>query len=192
MTGRVYPLRGRGEDRPFSGPKPAARRGGRATSAGPDPSTGDYSHARAARFYPAPTAHPTPPTHAGPSRPPAVRSTLLLSMGEVGGLPLHLPPLLGPEDGAALRGTAQLLYSYGLEVEQEGSELPEPETRWELVAGLAELKFLEGYFTSVFNEHRDSSLPPNVEELSRFAGGIASGLSDLAFRLNAELGKWRG
>ena len=89
----------------------------------------------------------------------------------------------GREDSEALQRVAQLLYSYGLEVEQEGSELPEPETRWEMVAGLAEPKFLEGYFTSVFNEHRDSSLPPDVEELSRFAGGIASGLSDLAFRL---------
>jgi hypothetical protein len=79
-----------------------------------------------------------------------------------------------------------------LETPVMGEEtLPEPETRWELVAGLAELKFLEGYFMSVFNEHRDSSLPTDVEDLSRFAGGIASGLSDLAFRLNEELGKWR-
>jgi hypothetical protein len=69
--------------------------------------------------------------------------------------------------------------------------MPEPETRWELVAVLSELRFLEGYLTSVFEEHRLSSLPPRVEELSRFAGGLAHDVGEIAVRLNEELAKWR-
>jgi len=98
-----------------------------------------------------------------------------------------------PEDVAALRGMAQLLYSMVLEAPRLPPDTyPAPETRWELTAVLAELRFLEGFLTSVFDEHRVSSLSPGAEELSRFAGGLASNVSDLAFRLNEELGKWRG
>ncbi|MBW8874497.1 MAG: hypothetical protein JF614_06000 [Acidobacteria bacterium] len=97
-----------------------------------------------------------------------------------------------PEDVAALRGTAQLLYSMVLETPRLAPDAyPPPETRWELVAVLSELRFLEGFLTSVFEEHRVSSLPPKVEELCRFAGGLASDLADMGFRLNEELAKWR-
>jgi hypothetical protein len=75
-----------------------------------------------------------------------------------------------PEDVASLRGVAQLLYELTLENPTGWPELSEPETRWELVAALSELQFLESYLTSVFEEHRLSSLRPSVEELSRFDG----------------------
>ena len=95
-------------------------------------------------------------------------------------------------DVDALTGVAQLLYSLILETPILGEEpLPGPETRWELVAVLSELRFLEGFLMSVFEEHQKSSLPPEVEELSLFAGGIASDLADIAHRLNEELAKWR-
>ena len=97
-----------------------------------------------------------------------------------------------PEDSDALRGVAQLLYDLVLETPHpDWPQLPGPETRWELVSVLSELRFLEGYLTSVFEEHRVSSLPPEVEELSRYAGGLAYDLGEIADRLNQELAKWR-
>lgn len=96
-----------------------------------------------------------------------------------------------PEDSDALRHIAQLLYDLVLESPHpDWPELPGPETRWELVSVLSELRFLEGYLTSVFEEHRVSSLPPEVEELSRYAGGIAYDLSEISDRLSKELMKW--
>ena len=94
-----------------------------------------------------------------------------------------------PEDSTALQAVAQLLYDLILE-SPRGPQL-DPPTRWELVAALAELRFLEGYLTSVFLEHKVSSLPPEVEALSRFAGGIAEDVARVARRLNEELAKWR-
>jgi hypothetical protein len=97
-----------------------------------------------------------------------------------------------PEDSDALRYIGQLLYDLVLEVPHpDWPQPPGPETRWELVAVLGELRFLEGFLTSVFEEHRVSSLPPEVEELSKFAGGIAYDLSEISDRLNRELAKWR-
>jgi hypothetical protein len=137
---------------------------------------------------PRPTRRPPPMLPDPPSSDPSFSSR----WEEMEGLRFTFLMHFRWDDAEAMQRVAQLLYSLILETPVLGEEpLPGPETRWELVAGLAELKFLEGYFTSVFNEHRDSSLPPDVEELSRYAGGIASGLSDLAFRLNEELAKWR-
>lgn len=98
-----------------------------------------------------------------------------------------------PEDSAALRQVAQLLYDLVLERVPTGwPKMPLPETRWEMVAVLAELRFLEGYLKSVFKEHQVCSLPPEVEELSRFAGGLSYEIGEMGRRLNEELSKWRG
>jgi ribosomal protein L10 len=60
-----------------------------------------------------------------------------------------------------------------------------------MVAALGELRFLEGYFLSIYEAHRVSSLPPKEEELSRFAGGISEDVARIAHRVNEELSKWR-
>ncbi len=135
----------------------------------------------------------SPPRHPMPIPPAAPPPKAIASEWEKWeGFRFTFLRYFNPEDVAALRGTAQLIYSMVLEAPRLPPDTyPSPETRWELTAVLAELRFLEGYLTSVFEEHRVSSLPPKVEELSRFAGGLASDVSDIAHRLNEELAKWR-
>jgi hypothetical protein len=78
-----------------------------------------------------------------------------------------------PEDVAALRGTAQLLYDQVLETPRLAPDAyPSPETRSELMAVLSELRFLEGFLTSV-RAAKTKSLPAKVEKLCDFAGGLA-------------------
>src|SRR5436305_248239 len=97
-----------------------------------------------------------------------------------------------PEDVAALRGTAQLLYDMVLETPRlKPDTYPAPETRWELVAVLSELRFLEGFLTSVQAAKVKASLPPKVETLCDFAGGLAYEIGEIGRRLNEELAKWR-
>jgi hypothetical protein len=97
-----------------------------------------------------------------------------------------------PEDTEALRGVAQLLYDLVLDSPpSDWPQLPGPDTFWELVAAHAELRFLEGFLTSVFEEHRASSLPPEVEELSKYAGGIAYDLSEISDRITEKLAQFR-
>ena len=56
---------------------------------------------------------------------------------------------------------------------------PAPETRWELVAVLSELRFLEGFLTSVRAAKTKSSLPAKVEKLCDFAGGLAYEIGEI-------------
>jgi hypothetical protein len=138
------------------------------------------------------TPKSTPPSP--PEPPPPIPPPMLVKDWELweGFRFTFLRHFTRPEDCAALRQVAQLLYDLVLERTPTGwPELPAPETRWEMVAVLAELRFLEGFLTSVFKEHQVCSLPPDVEKLSRFAGGIAYELSEIARRLNEELHNWR-
>lgn len=97
-----------------------------------------------------------------------------------------------PEDADALRQVAQTLYDLVLDrAPGVWPSHPSPSTRWEMVAAMCELRFLEGYLRSVHREHQISSLPPEVEELSKFAGVIAHELSQIADRVNEELKKFR-
>jgi hypothetical protein len=96
-----------------------------------------------------------------------------------------------PEDVAALRGHARLLFNLILETPRLGQDYPPPPTRWEMVAGLSEVRFLQGYFSAISANRRKSSLPENVEELCDFAGGLAWELSEMGRKLNEELAKWR-
>jgi len=96
-----------------------------------------------------------------------------------------------PEDVAALRAVAQLLYNLILETPSMRQDYPPPSTRWEMVAVLSELRFLQGYLSTVSASRRLSSLPEKVEKLCEFAGGLAWELSGMGDRLNDELGKWR-
>ncbi|HEX4966196.1 MAG TPA: hypothetical protein VF173_35635 [Thermoanaerobaculia bacterium] len=93
---------------------------------------------------------------------------------------------------ASLRGTAQLLYNLILEAPSLGEDsYPPPETRWEMVAALSELRFLQGFLSTISASRRQSSFPPEVEELCDLAGRIAWELSEITRRLNEELLKWR-
>jgi hypothetical protein len=96
-----------------------------------------------------------------------------------------------PEDVAALRGTAQLIYNLILDAPSLGQDYPPPETRWELVAVLSELRFLQGFLTTISESSRKSSHPADVEKLCHYAGEMAWELSEIARRLNEELAKWR-
>jgi hypothetical protein len=60
-----------------------------------------------------------------------------------------------------------------------------------MVAALAEMRFLEGFLKSVYKEHQVCSLPPEVEELSRFAGVLSYEIGEMGRRLNEELSKFR-
>ena len=98
-----------------------------------------------------------------------------------------------PEDVAALRGVAQIIYDLVLEEPRLPADMyPPPETRWEMVAVLSELRFLQGYLSTISASRRQSSLPEKVEELCDFAGGMAWEVSEMARKLNEELAKWRG
>jgi hypothetical protein len=97
-----------------------------------------------------------------------------------------------PEDVAALRGTAQLIYDLVLESPRLPKDAyPPPETRWEMVAVLSEIRFLQGYLSTISASRRQSSHPPKVEELCDYAGGMAWELYEMGRRLNEELAKWR-
>jgi hypothetical protein len=97
-----------------------------------------------------------------------------------------------PEDVAALRGVAQILYDLVLEEPRLPADAyPPPETRWEMVAVLSELRFLQGFLSTVSASRRQSSLPPKVEELCDYAGGLAWELANMGDNLNEELAKWR-
>jgi hypothetical protein len=97
-----------------------------------------------------------------------------------------------PEDVAALQGTAQILYDLVLEEPRLPKDAyPPPETRWEMVAVLSELRFLQGFLSSISASRRQSSLPEKVEELCDYAGGMAWELYEMGRRLNEELAKWR-
>ncbi len=141
------------------------------------------------------TADPTPPIRPMPEPPPAPPPRAIASDWEdhEGFRFTFLRHFSRPEDTEALQGLSRLLYEMVLEHPRlEWPEQPEPETRWELVAVLAEFRFLEGHLGSIFQEKDKCSLTPEVETLCLFAGGLAYEIGEMGRRLNEELGKWRG
>ena len=100
---------------------------------------------------------------------------------------IHFPP----EHADTLQRHAQILYDYALEKPEKRPELRGPWTLWEVLAALSEMRFIEGYLRSVFEEHRISSLSPEVEKLSRMAGGMAWDLSEVTRTYKGELAKWQ-
>jgi hypothetical protein len=96
------------------------------------------------------------------------------------------------EEQAALQKVAQLLFDAVLE-KPRPVDLPEedgPWTRWEVATALGEMRYLEGYLGSIWDEHRVSSLPEHVEELSKFAGGISAELAEVSRHLEEGLHQW--
>jgi hypothetical protein len=94
------------------------------------------------------------------------------------------------ETQEAFQHVARFAYDAILEKPAE-HPLPGPWTAWELVAALAEMRFLEGYLTSVWREKEVSSLPPRVERLCGLAAGVAEGLSEVARVLERGLAEWQ-
>lgn len=142
----------------------------------------------------APAPPPTPPRRPMPQllppEPPA--NTISGDWESWEGFRFTFLRYFNPEDVAALRGTAQLLYDQVLESPRLPADTyPPPETRWDMVAALSEIRFLEGYLSTISASRRKSSLPEKVEELCDFAGGLAWELNNMGDRLNEELAKWR-
>jgi hypothetical protein len=96
------------------------------------------------------------------------------------------------DEQAALQKVAQMLFDAALE-RPRPQDLPEqnaPWMLWEMRTALSEMHYLEGYLGTIFDAHRLSSLPPEVEKLSKMAGGIASELDDVIHSFDQELRKW--
>jgi hypothetical protein len=89
------------------------------------------------------------------------------------------------QDREALRRVGRMLYHLALEATRIPPE--ESETRRELRAASAELRFVEGYLAMVYREHEESSLPTADGALSRLAGRIARKVGALAERIEESL-----
>ena len=92
-----------------------------------------------------------------------------------------------PKTNATLRGLGDFLFNVSLECAREWPHHPEGETLSELRAALADLRHLQGFLSSVGQEHVLSSLSPGDEALSMFAAGQATEIEKLADRIEKEL-----
>lgn len=92
-----------------------------------------------------------------------------------------------PKANATLRGLGDFLFTVSLEPPAGWPHHPEGETRSELRAALADLRHLQGFLSSVGQEHVLSSLSPGDEALSVFAAGQATEIGKLADRIEEEL-----
>ena len=95
-------------------------------------------------------------------------------------------------DNAALRTVATLLYDLVLESGPLMPDHPEGWVRTQVRAGLAELRYLQGFLASLTLEAEGASLEPYEEHLYRFAGARAAVLGTVADEIEAQLGAWRG
>jgi hypothetical protein len=97
------------------------------------------------------------------------------------------------EHQEALQRVAQLLFDTALEKRpsDDWPQLPGPWTEWELVVALAEMRILEGFLRSVFDEQTVSSLPAHVEKLCSIAAGASLALAEVSRTLEGDLTAWR-
>jgi hypothetical protein len=75
-----------------------------------------------------------------------------------------------PKANATLRSLGDFLFNVSLESAGDWPHHPEGETRSELRAALADLRHLQGFLSSVGQEHVVSSLTAEDDDLSLFAG----------------------
>jgi hypothetical protein len=94
-----------------------------------------------------------------------------------------------PEANDTLRRFGGLLFNQSLERVDLWPQRPESATRSELLAALADLRFLEGYLGSVGQEHMVSSLSSDDAALSQFAARQAQKLSQIADEIEQALGE---
>lgn len=89
-----------------------------------------------------------------------------------------------------LRDLGALLLDLAIEGSHSWPDRPEGTTRSELGAALADLRHLEGYLSSVGEEHVLSSLSVEDAALSQFAERQAREVATIANRIEDELGQW--
>ncbi len=119
------------------------------------------------------------------------------------GAPLELPPPLDPaewedfavfretflayftrpEDAAAFRLVGSLIFEMLLEHVRYFPDPPESSVRWELRAALADLRHLQGFFRTLGNQRKASSLDAQDAALSRYAGLQSAKVRRLADRI---------
>jgi hypothetical protein len=96
-----------------------------------------------------------------------------------------------PVANASLRRCADLYYQLILESPLVMPEQPEGWVRSQIRAAVADLRFLQG-FLSTLGDEADTSNTPHEEHLCRFAGARAEVIGKAADEIDAQLGAWRG
>jgi hypothetical protein len=91
-----------------------------------------------------------------------------------------------PEYNAALRTVARFLYEMALEYRHWPAP-PESHTTSEMRAALADLRHLQGYFSSVGRERRNSRLSPLDADLARLAARLGLSVAVLADEIEETL-----
>jgi hypothetical protein len=141
-------------------------------------------------LYAAPPSGPSEPPPPGSPPPAPAASSTVADWERYEGLRqtflIHFPL----ETQEAFQHAARFAYDAILEKPAE-HPLPGPWTAWELVAALAEMRFLEGYLQSIRREKEVSSLPRKVEKLCDIAANALAGLHEVAFDLERGLAEWR-
>lgn len=92
-----------------------------------------------------------------------------------------------PQDNTALRHLGRLLYELALETAGIMPDSGESATRTELRAAMGDLRHLEGFLTSVSQEHREASLSPEDARLSNLATAWAWDTRRIAERIATAL-----
>lgn len=92
-----------------------------------------------------------------------------------------------PGDADAMRHFGAMLYDSALLCASSWPAWPETTTRTELRAAAADLRHLEGFLTSVGQEHKVTSLPSGDARLSRFAAREAREVAKIARRIEEAL-----
>jgi hypothetical protein len=96
-----------------------------------------------------------------------------------------------PEANQTLRRLGGLMFNQALERVDLWPKRPESSTRAELLAAVADLRFLEGYLGAVGQEHVISSLSSGDNALSQRAAGWALEVGGIAAQIEEELVRWK-
>jgi hypothetical protein len=94
-----------------------------------------------------------------------------------------------PEANQTLRRLGGLMFNQALERVDLWPKRPESATRAELLAVVADLRFLEGYLGAVGQEHVISSLSSEDTALSQLAAAQALDVGRIADRIEEELAR---
>ena len=92
-----------------------------------------------------------------------------------------------PKANTTLRGLGELLFNVSLECAGDWPHHLEGTTRSELRAALADLRHLQGFLSSVGQEHLVSSLNSADDVLSQFAAGQADEIRRIADQIEEAL-----
>ena len=96
-----------------------------------------------------------------------------------------------PEANETLRRLGGLMFNQALERVDLWPKRPESSTRAELLAAVADLRFLEGYLSAVGQEHVVSSLSSEDTALSQCSAECALEVGGMADRIEEELARWK-